>query len=54
MNYIKVKAKDLKKHGKLIGKELHLNEGVYCINTPAIDTELLTVKLIRNVKTTKD
>ena len=51
MNYIKVRSKDLKKHGKLIGKELHLNEGVYCINSPEVDIESITYKKTKDVST---
>lgn len=51
MNYKKVNPKNLKKHGKMINGELHLDEGIYCINTPAIDIELCNIKLIKNVPT---
>ena len=51
MNYIKVKGKDLKKHGKMVNGVLYIKEGVYCINTPVIDIELFNVNIKKNVST---
>lgn len=43
MTYLKVKPKDLKKHGKKIKGVLYLNEGVYTTITPNVQIEEIVI-----------
>ena len=54
MEYTQVKAKDLKKHGKLQKNgDLHLTEGVYTTFNP-LDNNNLAIKIKKEKKETNE
>ncbi len=48
MKTIQIKSEDIRKYGKLIGKELILQEGVYIKYPPALNESYITDGAKRN------
>jgi len=52
IDYKQVKAKDLKKYGKFIKKELYLKEGIHCL--PRFEINSDKVFVVNNNQTLKE